>query len=82
MNFARPIEYLREHLKALKWILYGLLALAIVYDLLVPRHEIHFFGDKFRGFWAAFGLVGCILLIKIMKGIAHTVLMKREDYYD
>jgi len=30
---------------------------------------------------AGFGLIACILLIRIMKGLAHSLLMKKEDYY-
>jgi hypothetical protein len=82
MNWANPIQYLRDHLKALKWFLYLLMAAAIVFDILIPRHEAHFFGDKIPVFWSVFGLVCCILMIRIMKGIAHTWLMKKEDYYE
>ncbi|MGA3084419.1 MAG: hypothetical protein ABSE95_06445 [Thermodesulfobacteriota bacterium] len=81
MNWATPIQYLRDHLKALKWFLYVVMAAAIIFDILIPRHEAHFFGDKIPVFWSVFGLVCCVLLIRIMKGIAHAVLMKKEDYY-
>jgi hypothetical protein len=81
MNWAQPMEFLRNHLKVLIWILYGIMAAAMVFDILIPRHEAHFFGDKIPVFWSAFGFVGCIILIRVMKGLAHTVLMKKEDYY-
>jgi hypothetical protein len=81
MNWATPIQYLRDHLKALKWFLYVVMAAAIIFDILIPRHEAHFFGDKIPVFWSVFGLVCCVLLIRIMKGISHAVLMKKEDYY-
>jgi hypothetical protein len=81
MNWATPIQYLRDHLKALKWFLYVVMAAAIVFDILIPRHVAHFIGDKIPVFWSIFGLIGCILLIRIMKGLAHAVLMKKEDYY-
>ena len=51
MNWANPIQYLRDHLKALKWVLYLVMAAAIVFDILIPRHEAHFFGDKIPVFW-------------------------------
>ena len=82
MNPASFIQFLRDHLKALKICLYALMAATIVFDIFLPRHEAHFFGDKIPGFWSLFGLVCCILLIKIMKGLSHTVLMRKEDYYD
>ncbi len=81
MNWANPIQYLRDHLKALKWILYLVMAAAIVFDIFIPRHEAHFFGDKIPVFWSVFGLICCILMIRIMKGISHAWLMKKEDYY-
>ena len=81
MNWANPIQYLRDHLKALKWALYLVMAAAIAFDIFIPRHEAHFFGDKIPVFWSVFGLICCILLIRIMKGLAHAVLMKKEDYY-
>lgn len=82
MNWANPIQFLRDHLKVLKWILYLLMAATIVFDIFIPRHEAHFFGDKIPGFWSVFGFICCVLLIRIMKGLAHTVLMKKEDYYE
>lgn len=81
MIWAKAIQYLRDHLKTLRNGLYGLMALAIVADIFLPRHEPHFFGDKIPGFWSVFGLVGCLVLIKVMKGLAHTLLGQREDYY-
>jgi len=81
MNWATPIQYLRDHLKALKWFLYVVMAAAIIFDILIPRHVAHFFGDKIPVFWSVFGLVCCVLMIRIMKGISHAVLMKKEDYY-
>ncbi|OGP50945.1 MAG: hypothetical protein A2Y79_10275 [Deltaproteobacteria bacterium RBG_13_43_22] len=84
MNWATPIQYLRDHLKALKWILYLVMAAAVIFSALIPHPESH---DPFEktigipGFWSVFGLICCILLIRIMKGLAHTVLMKKEDFY-
>ncbi len=80
MNWANPIQYLRDHLKGLKRILYVVLAATIAFDVLVPSHENHHFWE-YPGFWTVFGFIGCVLLIRIMKGLAHTVLMKKEDYY-
>jgi hypothetical protein len=81
MNWANPIQTLRDNLKVLKWILYLLMAVTIVFDIFMERHEAHFFGDKIPAFWSAFGLICCILMIRIAKGISHAWLMKKEDYY-
>jgi hypothetical protein len=81
MNWAEPMDFLRKRLKGLKIFLYALMGLAVVFDLLAPRHEAHFFGDHIPGFWSVFGFVGCLLLIKVSKGLAHTILSRREDFY-
>jgi len=82
MNWVNIIDYLRDNLKTLKRILYLLMAATVIFDVFMPRHAAHFFGDKIPGFWSLFGLVCCVLLIRIMKGLSHTVLMKKEDYYE
>jgi hypothetical protein len=81
MNWANPIQKLRDNLPILKKLLYLLMAAAIVFDILNRPHEVHFFGDKIPAFWSVFGLVCCVLMIRIAKGIAHAWLMKKEDYY-
>ncbi len=80
MKLVDIIEFLRS--KTVKRIAYGVLALLVVVDFIIPRHEIHFFGDKIPGFWSLFGFIACILIIVISKWIGHAWLMKDEDYYD
>lgn len=41
-----------------------------------------FIGEEIWGFWAVYGLAGCIIMIIVCKGIGHAWLMKKEDYYD
>jgi len=85
MNWANLIQSLRDNLKTLKLILYLVMAAAVVFDILLPRHEAPH--DplmkivEFPVFWSFFGLIGCILMIRIAKGVAHAWLMKKEDYY-
>ena len=77
------IDFLRNNLKTVKNISVIFLILAIIMDVFVSRHHHeHFWGDNVRGFWALFGAIGCILMIKICKGISHLWLMKQEDYYE
>ena len=40
-----------------------------------------FWTDKFPLYWTLFAIVGCFLLIKVGKGIAHLFLSKDEDFY-
>jgi hypothetical protein len=80
MNLIKIIDKLRT--KTVKKFAYGLLVLLILVDFIIPRHEIHFFGDKIPGFWSLFGLISCALIIVVSKWIGQLWLMQDEDYYD
>ena len=80
MKLLNIIEVLGT--KAAKRIAYGALILLIVVDFIIPRHEVHFFGDNIRGFWSLFGFIACVLIIIISKWIGHLGLMQDESYYD
>jgi len=80
MKLLDIIELLRT--KVAKRIAYGALIILIVVDFIIPRHEIHFFGDKIPGFWSLFGFIACVLIIIVSKWIGHMGLMKDENYYD
>ena len=80
MNLIDIIEKLRT--KTVKKLAYGILVLLIVADFIIPRHEIHFFGDKVPGFWSLFGFISCALIIVVSKWLGHHWLMRGEDYYD
>ncbi len=80
MKLLDIIELLRT--KAVKKIAYGALIILIVVDFIIPRHEIHFFGDKVPGFWSLFGFIACVLIIIVYKWVGHMGLMQDENYYD
>ena len=80
MKLLDIIELLRTN--AVKKIAYGALIILIVVDFIIPRHEIHFFGDKVPGFWSLFGFIACVLIIIVSKWIGHMGLMQDESYYD
>ena len=80
MNLIDIIEKLRT--KTVKKLAYGILVLLVVADFIIPRHEIHFFGDKIPGFWSLFGFISCALIIVVSKWLGHHWLMRDEDYYD
>lgn len=80
MNLVGIIEKLRT--KTVRKIAYAVLALLVVVDFFIPRHEIHFLGDKIYGFWSLFGFIACVLIIVVSKWIGHHGLMKDEEYYD
>lgn len=78
----RILNYLNERSSMLKRIFFVFLALAVVFDFYAARHEPHFFGDSIIGFWSLFGILGCLGMIILCKGLSHVWLMKKEDYYD
>ena len=80
MNLIDIIDKLST--KIVKKIAYGILVLLILADFVIPRHEIHFFGDKIPGFWSLFGFISCVLIIVVSKWIGHHWLVRDEDYYD
>ena len=80
MKLLDIVELLRS--KAAKRIAYGALIILIIVDFIIPRHEIHFFGDKIPGFWSLFGFITCVLIIIVSKWIGHLGLMQDENYYD
>ena len=80
MNLIEMIDKLST--KIVKKIAYGMLVLLILADFIIPRHEIHFFGDKIPGFWSLFGFISCVLIIVVSKWIGHHWLVRDEDYYD
>ena len=80
MSLLKIIEIFRR--KTMKRIAYAVLILILVIDFFIPRHEIHFFGDRIPGFWSLFGFVACILIILISKWIGHLGIMQDENYYN
>ncbi len=81
MNIVHTIEYIKKNAARLKTVFFIGLGLLVVLDIFIPRENSHYFVDKIYAFWTFFALVGCFLLIKISKGIAHLFLAKDEDYY-
>ncbi len=75
------IELLRSHMGALKQVLIAYLVALVVFDVLLSRAHAHYLIDKIYAFWTLFGIVGCFVLIKVAKGIAHLFLAKDEDFY-
>ena len=82
MKLAELIGTLRDNLKTLKMAMIVYLAVLVVIDFFLSREHAHYLIDKIYAYWAVFGTVGCFLLIKFSKGIAHLFLAKDEDYYD
>jgi hypothetical protein len=82
MKLVDWIGTLRENLKTLKIVMIVYLAVLVVFDVFLSREHAHYLIDKLYAYWAIFGAVGCFVLIKFSKGIAHMFLSKDEDFYE
>ncbi|MBN2507478.1 MAG: hypothetical protein JXQ71_12365 [Verrucomicrobia bacterium] len=86
MNLLKILQGLRRHSKRVAVAAAGALGLLVAADAvpgLVDKSEAHTWLEaNVPGFWALFGLVGCILLIVLSKGLGRLGIMTREDYYD
>ena len=65
--------------------LYGCLLLSIVAGFFVHLYlhpEGHFLWERLPVFSAAYGFIGCIVIILVSRAIGHLWLLKDEDYYE
>lgn len=85
MILLRFIEYLRARSGILLKIGWGILALLVVLDALpfvVDKSDAHTTAERLPGFWAVYGLAGCILLAFLAKGLGRIGIQQPEDFYD
>jgi hypothetical protein len=83
MKLVKLIEYLRNRLKTVVRIGFGVLALLILADaLFVNKEHAHTGLERLPAFWSVVGFVGCVLIIILSKWYGHAGIMNREDYYD
>ncbi len=76
------LVFLNSRTRVLRLLFFAALAASAAADLFVPRHEVHFFGDKEPVFWTGFGLAGCLVMSIICKWISKHLIARAEDYYD
>ena len=83
MKLVQFIEFLRNRLKTVVRVCFGILAALVLVDaFLINKEHAHTKLESTFGFWAVFGLVGCMLIIIASKWFGHSGIMTREDYYD
>ena len=83
MKLVKIIEFLRNRLKTVVRVCFGVLAVLILVDaLFVNKEHAHTNPEHFPLFWAVFGFVGCAIIIILSKWFGHAGIMTREDYYD
>jgi hypothetical protein len=82
MDIGKFLEFLVDRRRTLRRIMYGVLALLVVLDLLIPAAYQRFPWDGIGGFGALYGFVACILIIVVSKALGYALLYRPEDYYD
>jgi hypothetical protein len=85
MNLLRLIEFLRDHLRTVVRIAIAILVVLVLLDAvpaIVDKDHAHTAAEHIPAFWAAFGLLGCLLLVIVSKTYGHLGVSTREDYYD
>jgi hypothetical protein len=85
MNLLRVIEFLRNHLRIVVRASIAVLVVLVLLDAvpaIVAKEHAHTAAEHIPGFWAAFGLLGCLLLVIVSKACGHLFVSRSEDYYD
>jgi hypothetical protein len=83
MRLVRLIEFLRNRLRTVVRVCFGVLALLILWDaFFVNKEHAHTGPEHWPAFWSVFGFIGCALIIILSKWYGHAGIMTREDYYD
>ncbi len=85
MKLIQLIEWLRARLRRVVIVCLALLVSLVVLDAIpavVDKSHAHTELEKWPGFWAVFGLVGCAFLIVASKAFGKLGIMRKEDYYD
>ncbi len=77
------MQYLKEHERGARYVLYGVMIGAVVFSLTVDKSHAHTWVEKYiPGFWSIFALASCIVLIFFARWLAAAGVEKGEDYYD
>jgi hypothetical protein len=79
------MRWLRQFPVKILWrMFYIVLVLSVIMDVMLLYFHIfhyHFSFQYIPQFFALFGLLGCILLILIAKGLGYFII-REEDYYE
>ena len=82
MKIGKFLEFLVSKTKTLRWIMFGILALLVILDVIIPAKYERFPWDGICGFGAVYGFVSCVLIIVVSKALGYALLYRPEDYYD
>lgn len=59
-----------------------ILVAVVMVDLLWRESHGHFFWYSIPGFFALFGLAGCVAIVLFAKWLGHEWLQKSQEYYE
>jgi hypothetical protein len=62
------------------WIILAVITLLSLIGQYAVEH--HHWWDMIPGFYAIYGFVGCILIVKVSKWYGKKISFRDEDYYD
>ena len=82
MDIGRLLEYLVDHGRTVRKVMYVVLAGLVIADILIPSGYDRFFWERIGGFGALYGFASCVLIIVVSKALGYMLLYRREDYYD
>jgi peptidoglycan/LPS O-acetylase OafA/YrhL len=85
MKLVQIIEWLRARLRWVVRFCLAILAVLVLLDAVpgvVDKSHAHTEIERWPGFWAIFGVVGCAFLIVVSKAFGKLGIMRKEDYYD
>ncbi|MGE5254828.1 MAG: hypothetical protein ACM3N7_12745 [Planctomycetaceae bacterium] len=69
-------------MRVFKFVYLGGVILTCILGFVFPNPHPHFWWQYLPVFDAAFGFLGCLLIILLAKTLGHFWLQKKEDYYD
>ncbi|MEQ8193517.1 MAG: hypothetical protein RIB59_03415 [Rhodospirillales bacterium] len=82
MDIGKSLEFLVRNSITLRRISYGVLAVLVILDFLIPSKYERFPWDGIGGFGAFYGFMACVLIIVVSKLLGYVLLYQPEDYYD
>jgi len=82
VKIGKFLEFLVSKTKTLRWIMFGILAVLVILDVIIPAKYERFPWDGIGGFGAVYGFVSCVLIIVVSKALGYALLYRPEDYYD
>ena len=68
-------------MKKIHWILLAVITLISLIGQYSVEHHHHVW-DLIPGFYAFFGFIGCILIVKVSKWYGKKLVFRDEEYYD